>query len=357
MSMKILLLGEFSGLHKNLKEGLQKLGHEVVIASYGDGFKKIPSDISFESKLPGILGKIWRILIPLTKLSELRGFDVVQLINPFYFNPKYFPINFFYNQIIRSNSKFFILGAGDDSYFWRYGRKKLKYSPFSDFLKYDLRSNYYYMQSDKSFRLNQKIVKLSNGLIPIMYEYEISYQGNDRLLDTIPIPVNIDKVKFQKNIIGKKIVIFHGLNRYGFKGTRHVEKAFEYLKSKYPDDLEFIIDGKMPLQQYLKVMRQANVVIDQMYSHSLGVNGVYALAMGKVVMGGAELESLKSLGVESSPVINLKPNAESIIKEVEVLLKKKNQIQEMGRESRKFAEAIHGHVKVAKQYIDTWSNH
>jgi hypothetical protein len=32
--MKILLLGEFSGLHNNLKDGLIELGHEVV--SYHD---------------------------------------------------------------------------------------------------------------------------------------------------------------------------------------------------------------------------------------------------------------------------------------------------------------------------------
>lgn len=31
--MKILLVGEFSSFHKYLKDGLTKLGHEVVIAA------------------------------------------------------------------------------------------------------------------------------------------------------------------------------------------------------------------------------------------------------------------------------------------------------------------------------------
>jgi hypothetical protein len=104
-------------------------------------------------------------------------------------------------------------------------------------------------------------------------------------------------------------------------------------------------------------MQQTNVVIDQMYSHSLGVNGVYARAMGKIVMGGAEPESLKSLGVESSPVINLESNAQSIVHQVESLLERKNEIQKMGYESRQFAENVHGHTKVAQQYIETWSKH
>ena len=76
---------------------------------------------------------------------------------------------------------------------------------------------------------------------------------------------------------------------------------------KYPHDLELIIKGRMPLRDYL-IMAKANIVIDQTSTYSLGVNGVYALAMGKVVLGGAEPESLKRLGVEESPVINVEPN-------------------------------------------------
>ncbi|HGE5982512.1 TPA: glycosyltransferase, partial [Vibrio cholerae] len=78
--MKILLLGEFSALHKNLKEGLVELGHDVTIAASGDGFKRIPADISFESNLSGILGKVQRRILPLLSLSEMKDFDVVQLI-------------------------------------------------------------------------------------------------------------------------------------------------------------------------------------------------------------------------------------------------------------------------------------
>ena len=46
--MKILLLGDYSAVHKNLKEGLCSLGHEVDFASNGDGWKKIPRDIDID---------------------------------------------------------------------------------------------------------------------------------------------------------------------------------------------------------------------------------------------------------------------------------------------------------------------
>jgi glycosyltransferase involved in cell wall biosynthesis len=353
--MKILLLGEFSALHKNLKEGLIELGHEAIVAASGDGFKKVPVDISFDTNLRGIFGKVHHRLNRLVKLQSMKGYEVVQLISPFVFDISYFPKDYFINSLVKSNQKLFLLGAGSDAYFWRYGRKSLKYGPFDDFLRFDLKKNSHHMETDESFAYNKKILNLSRGVIPIMYEYEISYElEKEKLLNTIPIPINTDKIEYKENMIGKKITVFHGLTRYGFKGTRHVEEAFDYLSKKYPNDLELIIDGKMPLNEYLDVMKRTNVVIDQMYSHSLGVNGVYALAMGKVVMGGAEPESLKSLGVESSPVINLKPNAQSIIDEVEKLLEKRSKIQDLGLKSRRFAEQVHGHIKVAQQYIDTW---
>ena len=77
--------------------------------------------------------------------------------------------------------------------------------------------------------------------------------------------------------------------------------------------------------------------------------------MGKIVMGGGEPESLESLGVRKSPVINLQPSAESIIKEVENILERRTSVRDIGYESRKFAENVHGYINVAKQYVDVWN--
>lgn len=354
--MAILLLGEFSALHKNLKEGLNELGYETLIASAGDGWKNIPRDIDLcgSSSNNILLNQVLSRLTTLLKVKKLINFDVVQLINPFGLHGRYFPSKLFLDYIVNNNSKSFMLAAGDDAFFWKYGRKNLKYGPFDDFLKYDLRSDKYYMQKDKAYNFNKHVACKVDGIIPVMYEYEISYQGHKNLKDTIPIPINTQKIKYIENIVSNKLVVFHGLNRYGFKGTRHVEEAFEILSDRYPNHLELIIDGKMPLDTYLEVMNKANVIIDQVNSHSLGVNGIYALAMGKIVLGGAEPESLNSLGVKKSPVINIKPSALSIVEEIEKLLDNKIKITEHGYESRKFAEKVHGHIDIAKKYIKTW---
>ena len=85
--MKILLIGEYSNVHATLAEGLKAIGHSVTVVSNGDFWKNYPRDISLvrhPSKLGGIvyMAKLYSIL------PRLRGYDVVQLINPMFLEIK-----------------------------------------------------------------------------------------------------------------------------------------------------------------------------------------------------------------------------------------------------------------------------
>ena len=80
----------------------------------------------------------------------------------------------------------------------------------------------------------------------------------------------------------------------------------------------------MPLEDYLELMKRQNIIINPINSCSL--------AMGKIVMGGAEQESLMSLDVASSPVpvINLEPSVQSITEKIENLLERRKRISTSG---------------------------
>ena len=79
--MKILLLGEYSNVHNTLAEGLRQLGHQVTVASNGDFWKNYPRDIDLQ-RTASLWGKISFAFRLLRALPKLRGYDVVQLINP-----------------------------------------------------------------------------------------------------------------------------------------------------------------------------------------------------------------------------------------------------------------------------------
>ena len=169
--MKILLLGEYSGLHNNLKAGLQELGHEVTLAASGDGFKNFPADIKFDSQKKGILGKLERNLSYFLHLNKMVGYDVVQVINPIVFNPKFGINKFLLNYIIKNNNIVSLLGAGCDAFYWQKARYELEYGPFDDNLKYDYKSitNPYY-DGDDALNWNTMLANKVNHIIPIMYE-------------------------------------------------------------------------------------------------------------------------------------------------------------------------------------------
>lgn len=349
--MKILLLGEFSGLYTNLKAGLLELGHDTVIASGGDIWKNIPRDIDLKS---------YKYF---TNIMKLTNYDVVQLINPFIFVKKRAFICVYLKMlakyIINHNKKLFLTAGGDDAYFWQIARYKLKNMPFDDFLKYDLKKQKYFMESKKAFKFNKFIADMADGIIPNAYEYYISYLGhkNLKLKKFIPMPINLSKIKYTDNKIkNNKLVVFHGLNRPGFKGTIYIQKAFEILRKKYPNDLELIIDGNLPLNKYLELIQRTNVIVDQTFGYSVGMNALYSMAQGKIVLaGGYKKEALEMLGASSSPSINIMPDENSIVLAIQNLLENKDKIQSIGYESRIFVQKYHNYIDIAKKYLDIWN--
>jgi len=83
-------------------------------------------------------------------------------------------------------------------------------------LKNQIRKNY----SDIKFKKDYyKVTKMMDGIIPIAYSYKIGYLNDDKLCKLIPMPINMDKIKYDENEVDDKIVIFHGLIRELFKGT------------------------------------------------------------------------------------------------------------------------------------------
>ena len=80
--MKVLLLGEYSNVHWTLAQGLRALGHSVTVASDGDSWKNYPRDIDLHRKSTGKTDTLDFLFSVARALPFMRGYDVVQLINP-----------------------------------------------------------------------------------------------------------------------------------------------------------------------------------------------------------------------------------------------------------------------------------
>lgn len=355
--MKILLLGEYSGLHGNLQDGLEAIGHNVTHCGDGDTWKKMPVEIDLTPRFPGILGAVEKRLKAFTFLYFFaKDFDVVQVFTPYHFKMKFFPFFFLMRRLKKRNKKLFTLAASTDPIYWKYGQQKLDYTPFNDNLKWDLGGKTSYYETDEAMNFHLKFLDLVDGIIPCNYDYWVSYEDFDKRKGMIPMPINTSKIEYSKNVLkNNKIILFHGITRYGMKGTYYIEKALKELKDKYSDLIEVQIVSKLAFAEYMKALEDCNVLFDQTNSHSGGMNSLYGLAMGKIVFGGAETYTYKSYGVEECPIFNIKPSIDSIVDQVESLILQKDKIELLGLQSRKYAQNVHSHTVVAKRFIETWS--
>ncbi|MDG9883151.1 hypothetical protein N7650_09920 [Pseudomonas sp. GD04058] len=356
--MKILLIGEYSGLHKELKGALTALGHEVTLAAASDFWKKFEADINLGYGSNIYSYKARQLILPFLKMKVFRGYDVVHLVN-FYVFPRLPYLNLLFVKYLKRHNKVVTLsGSGDDPFFVKYSEDTMRYSPIPWHEKYD-RNKPYYMRSKAHLKAMHDYMQCVDGVIPIMFEYYSTFCAagyEEKTSQPIPIPISVDRIPFSENREADgKLVFFHGLNRRGFKGTFLVEKAFDSLQSKYPNDVECFIKGHMPFEQYMALLSKVNVSVDQVFSYSLAMNALYSMSQGKVVAGGAEPESSILYGGELPPVYNLPGEQAGLDQTLEKILDERESIGERSIASREFVVKHHSPVKVAEAYLNYWS--
>ena len=369
--MRVLLIGEFSGLHTNLMKGLIELGCRVDMISYGDTFKKIGAGINVSSAKQFPFSLLENELnIPFKNLVQgLDKYDVVQFVNPLVTHTRLqialgsLRIN---NELIlrlmEKAKKSFLLAAGDDHYYFNAIENNLfKYNPIKDALKYDMP---YYKRwfsqcwSNEILReWNKQLVSYVNGVIPCAYEYDISYTfaGIKNKKNYIPFPFDINSVPYKDNCLKDKLKVVHGLNRYGFKGTKFVESAFNDLR-KYPN-INCEILERLSYVEFCKRIQNSNVVIDQLNSYSYAYTAINALAMGKVIITGCESDFLNKYNIEKcASIINGIPESNDLVKIIREISSDSYSLGVRGAEGRDFINTHHNYISIAKKYLETWSS-
>lgn len=378
--MNILLVGEYSRLHNSVKEGLEALGHRVVLVSDGDGFKQYPSDLSiapvfFSRGIAELVKKgIFRFFkYDLTfiergirfhrALKKLKGFDVVQLINeaPVKTLPGY--EKYLLKKLLAHNKKAFLLCCSIDHLTLNYMLGgKFRYSLIDPYLRdRSLAPQYKYVLDYAGpgyKKLHGFIYSKANGVIASDIDYYIPLQENKKFLGLIPNPVNLEKLDYIENPITDKIIIFLGINRWTYtsKGIPFFEEALGIIKDKYADRVKILVTENIPYNDYIKIYNKAHIVLDQVYAYDQGYNALEAMAKGKVVFTGAEKEFMDYYSLTENVAINALPDAGAIAAELSFLIENPEEIKAIGKRARAFIEKEHSHIKIAQKYIDTWQD-
>lgn len=371
--MKILLIGEYSNVHNTLAQGLRELGHQVTVASDGDGWKNYPRDIDL-SRNPnsptGRMSFLWRLF---KALPRMRGYDVVQLINPVFLELKAERIMPFYRYLRRHNRKI-VMGAFGIDYYWakiNTELKPLRYSDFnfSDKVRTDHEALLYrneWIGTPKQ-SLNQAIAADCDGIPAGLYEYWATYnEVHDICPDGreirdkmrfIPYPIVLPEI-IHTSYYGGPLRLFIGISRgrSAYKGTDIMLDAAQAIKEKYPDRVELRVAQGVPFDEYRRMMDGSDAILDQLYSYTPSMNSLLAMSKGIIVIGGGEPENYDILGEHQlRPIINVLPDRQSVYDQIEQLVLHPERIPELKRQGVEYIKRHHDYIKVAQQYLDFYS--
>lgn len=363
--MKILLLGEYSNVHWTLAEGLRALGHQVTVVSDGDAWKNYPRDIDLQRRSLSTLDTLRYFKDILSLWPRLKGYDVVQLINPVFLDIKAEHLWPFYRYLRRHNGKMVLGALGIDYYWVRVGMdcKTFRYSDFN--FGPQLRS-YPFMDEmvatwlhGAKGELNQRIADDCDGIVTGLCEYEMCYRPFfPEKTRFIPFPINRASVTPVATLHTPPppLRCFIGIQRErsAYKGTDLMLAALQQLKADYPESIEIIQTENVPYAQYQERMNTSHVLLDQLYSYTPAMNGLLALAKGLILVGGGEEEHYQLLGEhELRPIINVQPTQQDVYDQIrERLLLHPEAVNALQRDSQEFIRRHHDHLHVARQYED-----
>lgn len=372
--MKILLLGEYSNVHWTLAKGLKALGHDVTVVSNGDFWKDYPRDISLVRR-PGKLGGLAYMARLYSLLPRLRGYDVVQLINPMFLEIKAERIMPVYRYLRRHN-RHVVLGAFGMDYYWVStccDKKPLRYSDFNigDRLRENadaMKERADWLGTAKQY-LNIYIARDCDAIVTGLYEYQVCYQPQFPDKTTfIPYPIAIESIDSctEKNSTEKTIVapsgaergtvplrLFIGINksRSEYKGTDIMLAAAKEVSQRLPGQIDLQIAESVPFATYRRMMTGSDAILDQLYSYTPSMNALEAMSQGIVCIGGGEPENYEILGEQTlRPIVNVEPDKESVCKQLEWLVAHRELIPQLKQQSIDYVAKHHDHLKVARTY-------
>ena len=359
--MNILLIGEYSNVHATLAIGLRKLGHQVLVVSNGDFWKNYPRDIDVSRKC-GIIGGMLLYSKLIRLLPKLRGFDIVQIINPLFFELKAERIYTFYNYL-RQHNKCIIMGAFGMDYYWVHEcitKMPLRYSDFNighklrtdnEAMKYRLD----WIDTEKE-KLNKYIAQDCDRIVAGLYEYWACYKPvfEDK---TVFCPYPIITKDTEPRKFDGTLKLFIGINseRNVYKGTDIMLKAAQDLKEKHGSRIELNIAESITFNEYTKLMNGSDAILDQLYSYTPSMNSLEAMSKGIICVGGGEEENYDIINErELRPIVNTAPNYDGVVTAIEYMLDNPNCIDKMKSDSMLYISKHHDYMKVANKYIEIY---
>lgn len=363
--MKILLVGDASNYHNCLSGALSEMGHDVTVASHGSYWQNTHRDIDISRPAKGKLGGALLWLKINTLLSNrMKGYDVVHISSPTFLNLRPHHNRELFDRLKRNNGAVFLTALGTDSYYvdmccnpnspLRYSEWQINGKPGP------LAHHKQAWLQPELFDHCKYIYDHIDGVVTVLYEYDLSVRRilPGHKVEYAGIPIDCQSVT--PNFIDtppEKVKLFLGRHsdRQAEKGTDRIERAAKVVAKLYPDRCQLDIVENLPYEEYLTRLRDAHVVLDQLYSFTPATNALLAMAMGQNTLSGGENEFYEFIGENDlRPIINAVPDDDALFDTLIDVVAHPEEIVKRSRECRKFVEKHNDSKIVAQRFVNFW---
>jgi hypothetical protein len=278
--MRVLLLGEFSGVNTDINKYLLSKKYEVSFLAEQDGWKDYRGLSFFYKYGPSKWLYFINLIYVVFNLKKLTNYDYVFFLTP-NFPGKLYYIFGIYHFLFRFNRTVVYYACGTD-YGYVEMQKCSEYSPFVEggakipkFSALDIMLFHW-------FTRKVSMIYSSSPDYSYYFSNYLNYRGHKNL------PLFFDKINCGELKLESKsndvVKIFHPISRPEFKGSRFILEALNSFKDF--SGVEIIIAEKLSLLELEEHLRAADILIDQCLGYGFGVLATLGMKHGCVVLTG-----------------------------------------------------------------------
>ena len=359
--MKILLLGDASNYHSALGQGLARLGHEVTVASHGSRWMNTNRDIDIGRKPGKVGGALLWLKLNTVLASRLKGYDVVQLVNPVFVELRPHRVAAIFKKLKRNNGGIFLTALGTDTPYMEMAFSEncpLRYTEFAvdgkptPLTLSDAGQNQHLWLKEPLRSHSRYIYENVDGVVSALYEYHLAVERYmpDLKLAYGGIPIDVDSLPFAGRRDADTPIRVLAAYHSGRETEKGMDVMLKIAESVPNIDLQHA--SGLDFKSFMNRLTQSDIVLDQLYSYTPATTALMAMAMGKTVVTGAEPDFEKFIG-EKVPAINVSPLHPEYLAD---FLSNPGDLEERGNAARDFVRRNNDVTVVAERFLNLWTS-